>query len=378
MRIHHRLAPWGAGAGAARLAPVLGFLILVCFGFVGCQPGGATAQLPTPVFGTLEIPNPAANGAWMTYSTSNPPVEVLPVRGRAIRIYFYAPVGSVFSVSLVEQATAGSASVVTSLAQNNGTPAASDTGFFQILSENPNSTQAIYHMYVRAPANLLANPANYDISVINRSLRTNATDSSAMVVSLRARKVYTVSVAVTGNGHVTSNPSGIECGTSYSGRPLTTCTADFGPGQVMLNPNSNNDPSGQPTTRFLGWTGNCPQSPQSCSLVLDGAGAVTANAIFGPTGNGGSLPTRPAAPVVSGWRWIGEPGCSLTSQAGTPTLQWDPQGYVCCTTAGPGQQGSPRCAGQTAFPADCRNQPNQGLNALLIQPGGCYEPATDT
>jgi hypothetical protein len=34
---------------------------------------------------------------------------------------------------------------------------------------------------------------------------------------------------------------------------------------------------------------------------------------------------------------------------------------------------SARCSGQKESEADCRNQPNQGIYARLIQPGGCYE-----
>ena len=195
----------------ARVVLKTGFVALAVALLAGCGTGGgessqSSSPLPTPTFGSLEIPDPSGSNNWTTFSTSNPPAEVLPTRGRAVRLFYNAPAGSIFSVSLRELATATLPSVTTTLTQNSGTPAAPGAGFFQILSENPSSSQAIYHMYVRAPASLTTNPANFDILVVNQSASSNATDSSPMVVMLRARKIYTVAVTVTGDGKVTSQP----------------------------------------------------------------------------------------------------------------------------------------------------------------------------
>jgi hypothetical protein len=305
----------------AWLALIAAFVALVVPVLAGCGPGGGsntTTQLPTPTLNALEIPD---NNNWSTHPISNQPAEVLPTRGRGVRLVYSAPFGSVFAVSLRELDPSTMASVTTPLTQNYGTPAPPDAGYFQILNETA-SSPAVYHMYVRAPASLMTNPMNFDILVVNHSLRTDQTDSTPMVVSLRARKVFTVTVTVAGDGHVTSSPSGIVCGTSPSGRELTPCTADFGPGQVTLHPGSND----LSTTRFLGWTGNCPGNVQSCVLNLDGSGRSLANATFVATSSSETASTQPAAPTVPGWRWIGIPGCGRTDMPLGATVQWDAQG----------------------------------------------------
>jgi hypothetical protein len=78
-------------------------------------------------------------------------------------------------------------------------------------------------MYVRAPLSLM-DPANYDILIVDRSLRSDQSNSNPMVVVLRHRPIFTVTVEVIGSGHVTSNPGGIECGRAYSGAALTHCS----------------------------------------------------------------------------------------------------------------------------------------------------------
>jgi hypothetical protein len=266
--------------------------------------------------------------------------------------------------------------VLTSLPENSGSPAQPDDGFFSIAGVNPNAPiggEAIYTMYVRAPASLMSNPANYDILVVNQSTRTDASDSDAMVVPLRARKVFVVDVTVTGNGQVTSNPAGIRCGVSLAGQTQSQCSANFGQGQATLTPRAND-----PTEAFLGWGGNCPggvQSVSTCFLNLSGLGRISATATFGPSGSG-TTGSTPAAPVVQGWKWVGRANCGPIDTLPGVTLQWDSQGYFCCSTLPIGGVGSPRCAGQRETAADCRNQRNMGLYARLIQPGGCYEADT--
>ena len=157
---------------------------------------------------------------------------------------------NVFSVSL--RALDGS---VTPLTENHHTPAPPEEGFFEVIRENPNLNQPLYQMYVRPPLSL-PDPANFDILVVNESLDTTVARSSPMTVVLRQRKVFDVTVQVNGDGHVTSNPPGIQCGRAPSGQALTDCTFTFGPGPVTLNPGSND----LNTTKFGTWAGNCPSA----------------------------------------------------------------------------------------------------------------------
>jgi hypothetical protein len=224
-------------------------------------------------------------------------------------------------------------------------------------------------MQVGAPSTL-TDPGNYDVLVVHQSLRTDTADSPPMVVALRQRKIWTVTVSVDGPGHVTSNPAGIQCGTSSSGRALTDCSYEFGPGTVALQPGSN-DP---PNTRFVGWSGNCPGSVQTCSLTLNGMAPIVAKATFGTSGGGGAS-TCPTAPQLPGLRWIDLPNCGGDAHDSHPGigLRCDASGYFCCEP----QTGasSARCSGgdQLESAPDCRNHVPNGI---LRQPGGCYEVAS--
>jgi hypothetical protein len=331
----------------------------------GCTPpppgGGAK---PTPTFGQLQIPDPSGSNNWTSFTTNAPPPEVLPTRGRGVRILFYAPAGSAFAVSLRELD-----GTLTPLLESTPPVAGPTGGFFQILNVNPNPNPAIYDMYVRAPTSMM-DPANWDILVVNRSLNTNMTDSMPMVVPLRARKVFTVTVMVVGDGHVTSSPGGITCGTGYSGGNLTPCSYEFGPGTVTLNPNSNDSN----VTRFLGWSGNCPPMIQSCTLTLTGSGPSIATATFVARSSPLSASTCPTAPVLPGLRWVDIPGCAfgvLDQHPGiTNPAVCDMSGYFCCEPGGPNDN-NPRCGPSKIFSLpDCGHLAPRGL---LRQPGGCYE-----
>lgn len=258
----------------ARPLPAATLVALAVAVLAACGGGGGSGgQMATPTFSSLQIPDPSGSSTWTTFPTSPSPAEVLPTRGRGVRVLFSAPVGSVFAVSLRDLSGA-----VTTLTENMGSPPPPDTGYFQIVSEDPQPNPPIYTMYVRAPMSL-ADQLSYDVLVVNRSLRTDMADSNAMVVQLRRRR-FTVTVTVNGAGHVTSNPAGIQCGTAFSGAALTQCSNDFGPStgpvQVTLNPNSN-DPT---VTRFRGWAGDCAPNVQSCVLTLDGTVPAAATGTF--------------------------------------------------------------------------------------------------
>jgi hypothetical protein len=328
--------------------------------------GGNGGPVAAPTFTSLELPPPSGN-TWTTISSISPPPEVLPTRGRGVRLKFDAPGGSVFNVSLRDLAGA----TVATLTQNSGGNPPPEAGFFEILSEDVSTSPAKFHMYVRAPE-ALSDPLNYDILVVHQSLRTDMTDSSPMVVSLRKRKVFTVNVTVQGDGHVTSNPSGIQCGTTPSGQALTDCSHDFGPGpgpvQVSLLEGSNN----LNVTKFKGWAGNCAPNVQICVLSLDGTATMAATAIFGPSGSA-TASSCAAAPTIAGLRWIDVPDCATGNIAGHPGISHpalcDANGYYCCE---PGSGSAPRCggAGKIESPPDCLRDAPRGR---LVQPGGCYE-----
>ena len=301
----------------------------------GCVTTSGGGPLAAPTFGELLIPDQNVAGNWITFSTSSPPAEVLPTRAQMVRIWFYAAAGNLFAVSLRELD-----GTITPLTENDGSPPAPGSGFFLVVDENVNLTPAAYTMQIRAP-NTLTDPANYDVLV-----------------------------SVDGPGHVTSNPAGIQCGSTPQGYALRDCSYDFGAGAVALEPGSN-DP---PNTRFVGWSGNCPGNAQTCSFTLDGTAPIVAKATFGTSGGGGAS-ACPTAPQLPGLRWIDLPNCGGDAHDSHPgiTLSCDASGYFCCEP----QTGanSQRCGGGGQFESapDCRNHVPNGT---MRQPGGCYEVAS--
>jgi phospholipase C len=102
-----------------------------------------------------------------------------------------------------------------------------------------------------------------------------------------------LSVSATGAGTVTSNPAGINCG--------STCTATFNSGTtvtLMATPGTGNS--------FAGWSGACSGASTTCSLVLNSASSVAA--VFGKpaqltvseTGSGSGIVTSNPAGINCG------------------------------------------------------------------------------
>jgi hypothetical protein len=349
-----RTAAIGWSLGSVK---VLGAVLAALALLTGCPSVPRSGPLTQPVLSSLEIPT--ATGSWSTYSTSVPPSEVLPTRGRVLRLRLYAPVGSSFSVAL--RAPDGTQ---TTLPQNFGAVVASENGYFEIIDVNTALSPPLYLVHIRAPLSLM-DPANFDVLVVNKSLRTDVTDSPPLVVRLGQRKVFTVTVQVKGNGHVTSNPPGIQCGTSSSGAVMSPCSYEFGAGQVSLNPASNN----LNTTRFKAWTGNCALGVQVCQNTLNGMAPVAATATFEPRTSPTTASTCPPAPLLSGLRWIDLPQCggNLIDKTNIELApRCDASGFFCCKDGA----GAGRCAPKTEFPADCMHKSPKGT---LRQPGGCYE-----
>ncbi len=169
---------------ASRLA--LHAMVLACttLGLASCNGGSGGGKLATPTLVIVKVPDLITPGAWLAVSA---PFEVLPTKGRGVQVLFTAPVGSVFTVSL--RAPNGS---VTPLTENTGTQPPADAGYFQIVTVDPAQNPPTYTMYVRAPQ-ALPDPVNIEILVVNHTLRTDSTDSDPLSVSLRKKKIFTVS-----------------------------------------------------------------------------------------------------------------------------------------------------------------------------------------
>jgi hypothetical protein len=350
---------FGVPKGAA-LVLASGLILANCDG--GDHTGG---KLATPMFATLQVPGSPA-GTWRTVLSSTSLFVVLPVSGRAVHVLFTAPGGSVFTVSL-RALNNGPVTPLSEVTSSGSQPPPND-GYFQVVKEDPTTSSPTYTMYVRAPAGL-ADPNNYDIQIVNHTLRTDTTDSDPMVVSLRKTN-FTVTVTVTGPGHVISTPAGIQCGTSPLGHALTDCVHDFALGPVSLAPNSN-DPS---TTHFDGWTGNCDPRQQVCVVVLDGTAGAIANATFGASGMAPS--TCPPAPLLAGLKWAAVPDCASNDIAGNPGISHpalcDANGYYCCQPLTGAN--SPRCGGQGQSDKTIPDCFALAPNGSFHNPGGCYVP----
>ena len=327
----------------------------------GKPPSGGA--LSPPVFVELQTPGPG-NG-WDSITTLTPAPAVLPTRGRGMRIAVNAPVGSIFAVSV---RAGGAAPVVLSELPANGS-AAAGAGFFQVMSVDPSGTAPVHRLYVRLPSTV-ATTTGATIDIVNKSARTDVTDSAPLNVVLTPQMVWTVNVGVTGDGKVTSAPGNITCGLAASGTRLTPCTGSFPVAitTVTLNANSN-------VGRLVGWTGDCAgNTTNSCTLTFNNASGFRATAHFGSAT--ATLPTCPAPPQIAGMRWVDVPDCATGVIDSHPGISHpaicDSQGYVCCEprAAGAAPTGSTRCSGQQESPPDCMRT---GIRASLRQPGGCYE-----
>jgi len=329
-------------------------VLTLCVTLLAACTGGSLTGSPaqTPVLNSVEVPT-ATPGQWQTVSFTTSTFAVLPVKGRGVRLDFNAPKDSVFNVTIAEPD-----GTMIALSQHDNTPVPPDDGYFSIIDVNTNSTPALYRMYVRTPA-VMSSPEMYQIQVVN----LGTPNSSPMTVNFGAAPRFTVKVQVTGDGHVTSNPGGITCGSSSQG-PLSPCSFDFGQSVTLsLNPNSNQG------SKFIGWTGNC-IGKAVCTLTLDGA-PVAATAVFAPDSSSMTVMSCPVAQRIPGLRWIDMPACATGHIDEHPgiTLQCDAAGFFCCEPQT--NASSTRCgADHLESVPDCRAD---GIHALLRQPGGCYE-----
>jgi hypothetical protein len=142
------------------------------------------------------------------------------------------------------------------------------TGTGQTLSDVPTGTYT-----VTAPS-VVVGTVTYNPSPASQNVTVTPGSVTASVIYTQAPATsFTLGVSKTGTGQGTlsSNPSGIDCG--------TTCSARFSAGaSVTLTATP------APDSRFVGWSGACTGSG-TCALTMDAAKAVTAT--FNSTSTGG-------------------------------------------------------------------------------------------
>jgi Divergent InlB B-repeat domain len=145
------------------------------------------------------------------------------------------------------------------------------------------------------------------------------------------RILQTVTIQRTGNGTVTSEPAGINCGTS--------CSAQFAQGgQIAL------DATPDPGIEFQGWGGGCSNAVRNkrCVLTVPNS-AATVTATFGPppvqltvtrSGNG-TITSSPAGINCGGTCSASFPSGSQVTLTATPAPEYPFQGWggACSGTA---------------------------------------------
>lgn len=156
-------------------------------------------------------------------------------------------------------------------------------GMFHELNSNPGSelsstvdnaefvdnTNGDYHLSASSPAidacdDLLgSNYKDIDFQSFGFNYPDVATFGQYDIGADEAYADYALSVSVTGNGIVTSNPAGIDCGAD--------CTEDY-PLDTMVTLTAS------PTllNSFDGWTGACTGSSQTCVVTMNQAQSTTA------------------------------------------------------------------------------------------------------
>jgi DNA-binding beta-propeller fold protein YncE len=140
--------------------------------------------------------------------------------------------------------------------ENNG--CSNNAGGVTVIDGATDSITTIVDPNANAPIALAINPVTHTIYVANY-LSNNVT-----VISGPNTSNFTLSVTGAGNGggSVTSNPPGINCGSS--------CSASFASGTtVTLSASAN------ATSNFTGWSGACSDTG-ACSIAMNAAASATA------------------------------------------------------------------------------------------------------
>ncbi|MGB4069799.1 MAG: hypothetical protein WBK08_17355 [Nitrospira sp.] len=355
-----------------RLAQALalcGVAALGIFSVTACNPTPRpNTPPPAPILLSLEIPNdtfgngfsgvtPAIRAAGTTPANYFV-LPLLPTTAPIVRVVLALPTNSVLSMTATDASTGQTVTLPIISPPGPSSPGPT-TGYFYLHSITSNSSL----FYIRYPNTFQG----------SRSIRTMITATVGGVASAPLTfdmsfrgSTLTVSIATENNdGRVTSNPPGIDC--------PGVCTAVFlNTTSVLLGQSVTHN-----QTQFMGWTGSCIGSGNSCTvpLLLPGPAiipmnpAVTANFRIHTNTAIPSAMTCPAPPMLPNKQWVTQPNCGNSQFA---ILQCDSIGYFCC-----GAQGgtpSPRCNGQNLTAVTCSTSQLFGgpVTHELIQPGGCY------
>ena len=109
--------------------------------------------------------------------------------------------------------------------------------------------------------------------------------NSTVTVNFTSNPGLTVQLAGTGSGSVTSNPNGVNCG--------STCSAVFAAGTIIVL-----TPTASQNSTFSGWSGAC-SGTGPCQVTLQNSAEVTATFLLAPTlsvtvSGSGSITSKPA------------------------------------------------------------------------------------
>jgi Divergent InlB B-repeat domain len=270
----------------------------------------------TPTFGQLSVREP--NGNWEGVGP-NPSgnFEVLPsvFPNAGLRFFLYAPYPTALSIDLDGQ-------TLPDIPSAGGTSA---TGYFRVLNVNTSVNPAQWELEIQPPDSKMSSAMmTFKIADVSLNPRFTGTDhiSNPITVILVARKLFSVSIALSGmgTGEVTSQPPGIIC--------PTTCAFDFGQSvTVTLTPNPTSG------STFAGWSGACESagSVGNCTLTLNGT-AMSVGAVFRPTSVGNTGPGAASCNLSpnppTNYTFFTSPLCPASALGSF--VGCNSQGYVCC------------------------------------------------
>jgi hypothetical protein len=180
-----------------------------------------------------------------------------------------------FSVAPVP--TIGSFDITTSGLPSGSTasiPVTGPGGFsrtFSILTgTGQNVSDTAPGQYTASPANVSAGGSTYVPKPTTQSFFVQAGVNASVTVAYAVGQQLSLTKTGTGTGAITSNPSGLNCG--------TTCTAFFGNGDTVTL-------TAAPAagSSFASWGGACSGSTTTCTVTMNAAKSVTATFNTVPT-----------------------------------------------------------------------------------------------
>jgi subtilase family serine protease len=228
--------------------------------------------------------------------------------------------GGLYIVSGTSAASPSFAGLMALVVQNTGQRAGNaNISLYQIGSSQYGSGSATVFHDITSGNNSVPGQTGYTCAGGYAPVTgLGSVDAGALIEAMKLFGV-TVTKAGTGGGSVTSNPTGIACG--------TTCSASYYIGtQVTLTASAN------ASETFTGWSGAC-TGTQACQVTMTGPQSVTANFIDAlppgaPTivsvtpGNGQATvnfnDTAPNGSAITSYTVTSSPGNITATGAGSP------------------------------------------------------------